>query len=108
MAKNLCDGENLGLFARTLKKKMEEKGVSSYRIQMLEGVHASIVSRIVQRNSSPGVELAMKIARAVGISLDELMMEVPAYVPWNMEQARYLKKITDLEAEIANMKGGEE
>lgn len=59
-------------FEEKLRKEMLLKGFNQQRLARASGVSDSEVSRILAGKSQPGLENALKLARAVGVSLDFL------------------------------------
>lgn len=59
-------------FEEKLRKEMLLKGFNQQRLARASGVSDSEVSRILAGKSQPGLENALKLARAVGVSLDYL------------------------------------
>lgn len=59
-------------FEEKLRKEMLLKGFNQQKLARLSGVSDSEVSRILSGKSQPGLENALKIARAVDVSLDYL------------------------------------
>lgn len=55
-----------------LLRQMQLRGLNQQRLARAAGVSDSEVSRIVTGKSSPGLENAHRLARAVGVSLDYL------------------------------------
>jgi len=59
-------------FEEKLRKQMLLKGYNQQKLARLSGVSDSEVSRILGGKSQPGLENALKLAKAVGVSLDYL------------------------------------
>ena len=59
-------------FEEKLRKQMIHKGLNQQRLAAASRVSNSEVSRILGGKSQPGLENAMRLARAVGVSLDYL------------------------------------
>jgi transcriptional regulator with XRE-family HTH domain len=59
-------------FEEKLRREMLLKGFNQQRLARASGVSDSEVSRILAGKSQPGLENALKLARAVGVSLDYL------------------------------------
>jgi transcriptional regulator with XRE-family HTH domain len=59
-------------FDEKLRKQMLIQGLNQQRLSRASGVSDSEVSRILGGKSQPGLEIALKLARAVGVSLDYL------------------------------------
>jgi len=59
-------------FDEKLRKQMLIQGLNQQRLSRAAGVSDSEVSRILGGKSQPGLENALKLARAVGVSLDYL------------------------------------
>ena len=59
-------------YEEKLRKQMLSKGFNQQKLARLSGVSDSEVSRILGGKSQPGLENALKLARAVGVSLDYL------------------------------------
>ncbi len=62
-------------FEEKLRKEMLLKGFNQQRLARASGVSDSEVSRILAGKSQPGLENALKLSRAVGVSLDYLADE---------------------------------
>lgn len=62
-------------YEEKLRKQMLLKGFNQQKLARLSGVSDSEVSRILGGKSQPGLENALKLARAVGVSLDALADE---------------------------------
>jgi transcriptional regulator with XRE-family HTH domain len=63
-------------FEEKLRKQMLLKGYNQQKLARLSGVSDSEVSRILGGKSQPGLENALKLAKAVGVSLDYLADDV--------------------------------
>lgn len=59
-------------FEEKLRKQMLLKGLNQQGLARLSGVSDSEVSRILGGKSQPGLENALRLAQAVGVSLDYL------------------------------------
>ncbi len=55
-----------------LRKQMLDKGFNQQKLARASGVSDSEVSRILGGKSQPGLENALRLARALGVSLDYL------------------------------------
>ena len=55
-----------------LKKLMNAKGLNGQKLARLAQVSDSEISRILQGKSRPGLENALRLAQALGVSLDYL------------------------------------
>lgn len=56
---------------QNLKRLMEEKGISSYRLAKLSGVNESMLSRILRKQvKNPGILTVMAIARALEVDIN--------------------------------------
>lgn len=80
-------------FEEKLRKEMLLKGYNQQKLARLSGVSDSEVSRILRGRSQPGLENALKLAKAVGVSLDYLADDTletdtsrdPALSSWECE-----------------------
>jgi transcriptional regulator with XRE-family HTH domain len=59
-------------FEEKLRREMVLQGLNQQKLARLSGVSDSEVSRILGGKSQPGLENALKLARAIGVSLDYL------------------------------------
>jgi transcriptional regulator with XRE-family HTH domain len=59
-------------FEEKLRRQMLLRGFNQQKLARLSGVSDSEVSRILNGKSQPGLENALKLARALGVSLDYL------------------------------------
>jgi transcriptional regulator with XRE-family HTH domain len=59
-------------YAEKIYKHMVVKGLNQKALARLAGVSDSEVSRILRGQSSPSLEYAARLARALGLSLDDL------------------------------------
>ncbi len=59
-------------FEEKLRLQMSLRGMNQQRLAREAGVSDSEVSRILNGKSQPGMENALRLARAVGVSLDYL------------------------------------
>lgn len=60
-------------FEEKLRKQMLLKGLNQQKLAKLSSVSDSEISRILSgKSGNPGIENALKLARAVGVSLDYL------------------------------------
>lgn len=59
-------------YEEKLRREMILRGFNQQKLARLSGVSDSEVSRILSGKSQPGLENALKLARAVGVSLDYL------------------------------------
>jgi transcriptional regulator with XRE-family HTH domain len=62
-------------FAEKVYRFMLHRGLNQQRLARLSGVSDSEISRILRGKSSPSLEYATRIARALGVSLDYLVDE---------------------------------
>lgn len=74
-------------FEEKLRKQMLSKGFNQQKLARTSGVSDSEVSRILGGKSQPGLENALKLARAVGVSLDYLADEALDVDPARERQA---------------------
>ena len=63
---------SLGLNVRRFR---EEKGWSAEKLSILSGVSKSHINNIESANSKPSLEVLVKIANALNISVDVLLCE---------------------------------
>jgi transcriptional regulator with XRE-family HTH domain len=88
-------------FEEKLRREMLLKGFNQQRLARASGVSDSEVSRILAGKSQPGLENALKLARAVGVSLDYLAddaMEAdprhaPPPDPWVNEAVEMVREL---------------
>lgn len=59
-------------FGERLRELREAKGVTAYRLAQLAGVSRQTLSSIEVGRADPSWDTAIRVARALGISLDEL------------------------------------
>jgi transcriptional regulator with XRE-family HTH domain len=80
-------------FEEKLRREMILQGLNQQKLARLSGVSDSEVSRILGGKSQPGLENALKLARAIGVSLDYLADDSldkpsssrPGASPWEAE-----------------------
>lgn len=60
------------LFGERLQKARKERKVSQDEMAKMLGVHAPIIGRYERGEVKPSIEVAAKIAEALGVSLDYL------------------------------------
>lgn len=65
-------------FSKRLKKTMEEKNCTMYRLSKSLGVHPTTVSGWVTGKRTPNLEILQKIADALGVTTDYLLDTKPA------------------------------
>jgi len=70
-----------------LQLLMARRNLNGQRLARLSGVSDSEISRILQGKSRPGLDNAMRLARAVGVSLDYLANESLETEPTPPEEA---------------------
>lgn len=84
-------GERFTARVMELKQKLQllmaRRNLNGQRLARLSGVSDSEISRILQGKSRPGLDNAMKLARAVGVSLDYLANESLEDEPTAPEEA---------------------
>jgi len=72
---------DLSPLARNLRRLREERGLSQDRLSKLADVsHNTIIKIETGAIQSPTVDTAQKIARALGVTLDQLAREQPSHV----------------------------
>jgi len=59
-------------FAARLRRFRREKGITRYRLGKLAGISTQAVSNLEQRGSDPKLSTLHKLARALGVGIDEL------------------------------------
>src|SRR5436189_4694028 len=57
-------------YAKVLTKLLEEAGMSAYRLSEISGVSTQTISAVLSGRNLPGWESAVKIAKALHVSLD--------------------------------------
>lgn len=60
-------------FATSIQKGMEARGWSQHELARQSGVSQATISLIIHGKTSPGLENALALAKALKISLDELI-----------------------------------
>lgn len=88
-------------YEEKLRREMILKGFNQQRLARASGVSDSEVSRILAGKSQPGLENALKLARAVGVSLDYLADDtrdaesrrVPPSDPWTAEALELVREL---------------
>jgi transcriptional regulator with XRE-family HTH domain len=89
-------------FQAKLRDTMTARGLNQQKLARASGVSDSEVSRILAGKSQPGLENALKLARAVGVSLDYLaddrldadpMAESSPPDPWEAESVRIVREM---------------
>ena len=68
-------------FHECLNKIMGEKGINQARLCKLSGIASSAMSHYVRGETEPSFTKAIKIARALDVSVDELAGENPELTP---------------------------
>ncbi len=59
---------------KTLRALMRERGWSVHRLSKASTVPAGTIDKWLYKNAEPGIESALRVARALGVSLDELFV----------------------------------
>jgi len=71
---------DLSPLARNLRRLREERGLSQDRLSKLADVsHNTVIKIETGAIQSPTVDTAQKIARALGVTLDQLTREQPSH-----------------------------
>ena len=60
-------------FAEALNRAIEQSGMTKYRLAQVTGLSAGMVTNIASGKNSPGWETAVKLALALGVSLDSFL-----------------------------------
>lgn len=63
---------------RRVKVLREGKRLTLKELEELSGVDGSLINRIENGKVTPRVDTAVKLARALGVSVDELLVEYEA------------------------------
>jgi transcriptional regulator with XRE-family HTH domain len=58
------------IFADVLKRLMDERAISQYRLAIDAKLQQSTISRILSKQTDPTWTVAVKIAETLGVSLD--------------------------------------
>lgn len=87
-------------FEEKLRKEMLLRGFNQQRLARASGVSDSEVSRILAGKSQPGLENALKLARAVGVSLDYLADDSIDSDPSRAPDSLWQRELLDLAEEI--------
>lgn len=88
-------------FEEKLRKQMILRGFNQQKLARLSGVSDSEVSRILGGKSQPGLENALRLARAVGVSLDYLTDDdLEADAPPRAGQSSWDEELLDLAREL--------
>lgn len=62
-------------FAQNLKKIMQEKNITNYRLAKILGVHPTTIKNWLESYTEPKFDMIDKIADVLDISIDELISE---------------------------------
>lgn len=57
---------------RTIKRWMNARGISQRELAKIAGVHESMISRFLNGTRSLGIRPLLKLANAMGLSVEEL------------------------------------
>src|SRR5690242_2858034 len=83
-------------YADKLLSEMVRKGFNGAKLARVSGVSDSEISRILAGKSQPGLENAMKLARAVGVSLDYLADDALEVDPARSTGSPYEQELLEL------------
>lgn len=89
-------------FEEKLRKEMLVRGFNQQKLARASGVSDSEVSRILAGKSQPGLENALKLARAVGVSLDYLADDTLDLDPASRSSDPWERELLSLAAEIGH------
>ncbi len=67
-----------GMIGKQLQRVREEKGVSQAKLAKAAGIPVGTLRNLEQGRRVPRLDTAIKLAEALGVSLDELTTEAPA------------------------------
>ncbi|MEM2120613.1 MAG: helix-turn-helix transcriptional regulator [Archaeoglobaceae archaeon] len=56
----------------TLKQIREQKSLTQSQLAKLVGVHQTYISRIERKKRKPRIDIAIEIAKALGVTVEEL------------------------------------
>lgn len=68
-------------FDNVLSKLLEERGLKQTDLVSLTGIPSSLISNYIKGVKSPGLKNALKIANALGVSLEALSGKAPREAP---------------------------
>ncbi len=83
-------------YEEKLRREMILRGFNQQKLARFSGVSDSEVSRILSGKSQPGLENALRLARAVGVSLDYLADDKLERDPSRSAEAPWDQELLDL------------
>jgi len=69
------------LAGNRIKQVREEKGISTYELSKLTGISQSVVSKLENNKRSQDLELIEKIANALGVDIENLIIDTAEECP---------------------------
>jgi transcriptional regulator with XRE-family HTH domain len=75
----------MGTLAYCIKKKLDEKGISAYKLEKKVGLKRSAINNILYgKSKSPGIEIIQSIAKGLNCSISELLGD--SATPFELDQ----------------------
>jgi transcriptional regulator with XRE-family HTH domain len=94
-------------FEEKLRREMLLKGFNQQKLARASGVSDSEVSRILAGKSQPGLENALKLSRAVDVSLDYLADDSRESDSARAAESPWERELLDLAAEVGVQKAAQ-
>lgn len=92
-------------FRRRLKAAIELRDMTRADLEALSGVKQNYISMILSGQRDPGLDVAVRLARALEVSLDWLceipQQQVGALTPAEDELLRLFRQMSDVGREVA-------
>ncbi len=85
-----------------IKKLLDERSWSMYKLAKLSGVSQSTLSNMFNRNNDPSISTLEDICRAFGITLSQFFADEGELVSLTKEQSDMLEKWSTLSSEQKN------
>lgn len=92
---------NIDVFPANLRFEMEKRGISQAKLAEMTGITKSTISLLVTGSNSANLSTAVKIANALGLTLDYLLGNGPITEEDGKREAEKLK-ILELERDLSD------
>lgn len=83
-------------FWANVSKELEYQGISRKELSYLVRIKEMTIHKAIERDSVPSADTALKIARALGVSLEYLLGMSESTAPARAQEAAELEKATKL------------
>lgn len=90
-------------FSQNLKKIMNEKGISNYRLAKMLDVHPTTIKNWLENNTQPKFEMIDKIANALDVNIEQLVIGEESHkfkIIYNDNNKKHFDEVSEMKEKL--------